>query len=125
MRRGLLELCILGLLEEEASYGYEIVMRLAGQPVFAVSEGTVYPLLRRLKRLGHLTTYWQESVSGPPRQYYRLSRRGQKHLVDLREEWREISSAVDALTATSSPTSHEKTAAENKKKTAEAAGAAG
>ena len=103
IRRGLLELCILNLLEDDTSYGYEIVTRLGAQPALAVGEGTVYPLLRRLKTLGHVTTFWQESASGPPRQYYKLSRRGRKHLAKLREEWREICKAVDTLGSSSIP----------------------
>lgn len=97
MRRGLLELCILGLLEQRASYGYEIVTRLAGMPALAVGEGTIYPLLRRLKSLGRLTTYWQESEAGPPRQYYRLSPAGEEYLAALRVEWSQLSASVGEI----------------------------
>ncbi|HVS62418.1 MAG TPA: PadR family transcriptional regulator [Thermoanaerobaculia bacterium] len=97
MRRGLLELCILGLLEHRPSYGYEIVTRLAGVPALAVGEGTIYPLLRRLKSLGRLTTYWQESEAGPPRQYYRLSAAGEEYLSVLRGEWAQLAASVDEI----------------------------
>lgn len=94
MRRGLLELCILGLLEKQPNYGYEIVTRLGEAPNLAASEGTVYPLLRRLRKLGWLETYWEESAAGPPRQYYRLSPAGGEYLKALRKEWKQLVSAV-------------------------------
>lgn len=89
IRRGVLELCILAILEEGSSYGYEIVTRLSDSKL-ALGEGTVYPLLRRLRRDGHLEAFWQESDAGPPRQYYRLSLAGQEYLSLLRVEWREL-----------------------------------
>lgn len=95
MRRGLLELCILSILEAGASYGYEIVSRLSASPTLASGEGTVYPLLRRLKKLGWLETTWQESDAGPPRQYYQLSEAGQAHLGALRAEWSKLTASVD------------------------------
>lgn len=96
MRRGLLELCILGLLKDQPNYGYEIVTRLAQAPNLAASEGTVYPLLRRLRKVGWLETYWKESDSGPPRQYYRLSPEGREYLKALRREWKQLVSSVSA-----------------------------
>ena len=97
MRRGLLELCILGLLEEQPNYGYEIVTRLAQAPNLAASEGTVYPLLRRLRKVGWLQTSWKESDSGPPRQYYRLTPEGREYLQALRGEWGQLVSSVRAF----------------------------
>ncbi len=94
MRRGLLELCILGLLEKQPNYGYEIVKGLAQAPNLAASEGTVYPLLRRLRKVGWLETYWQESDAGPPRQYYRLSPAGGEYLTALRKEWNQLIASV-------------------------------
>ncbi len=94
MRRGLLELCILGLLERGPSYGYEIVTRLARAPKLAAGEGTVYPLLRRLRRVGWLVTFWKESDAGPPRQYYELSPAGREYLRALRGEWEQLIGAV-------------------------------
>lgn len=95
MRRGLLELCILAILEAGPSYGYEIVTRLSASPTLASGEGTVYPLLRRLKKLGWLKTTWRESDAGPPRQYYELSTDGKTYLDALRAEWRGLASSVD------------------------------
>ena len=97
MRRGLLELCILGLLKKQPNYGYEIVTRLAQAPNLAASEGTVYPLLRRLRKVGWLETYWQESDAGPPRQYYRLSPAGGEYLTALRKEWKQLIASVGVL----------------------------
>ena len=97
MRRGLLELCILGLLEKQPNYGYEIVTRLAQAPNLAASEGTVYPLLRRLRKVGWLQTFWEESDAGPPRQYYRLSAEGREYLKALRKQWKQLISSVSAF----------------------------
>ena len=97
MRRGLLELCILGLLEKQPNYGYEIVTRLGRAPNLAASEGTVYPLLRRLRKIGWLETSWEESDSGPPRQYYRLTAAGTEYLKALQEEWKHLVSSVGAF----------------------------
>lgn len=97
MRRGLLELCILSILETGPSYGYEIVSRLSTSAALASGEGTVYPLLRRLKKLGWLETTWRESDAGPPRQYYELSTAGKAYLDALRFEWSKLASSVDGF----------------------------
>lgn len=94
LRRGVLELCILSLIAGGPCYGYEIVSHLAKTPALAAGEGTVYPLLRRLKQDGWLETYWQESGTGPPRQYYRLTAAGAAALATMRREWRELVAAV-------------------------------
>lgn len=96
LRRGVLELCILALLDAGPSYGYEIVTQVAEHPQLAAGEGTIYPLLRRLKREGYVETYWQESASGPPRQYYRLTSRGASALQIMRSEWTALVSAMGA-----------------------------
>ncbi|HUP25974.1 MAG TPA: PadR family transcriptional regulator [Thermoanaerobaculia bacterium] len=95
MRRGLLELCVLALLEARPGYGYEIVTSLAEADPLAASEGTVYPLLRRLRRFGWLETFWRESDSGPPRQYYQLTEKGLDRLRQLEAEWGELRRSVD------------------------------
>ena len=76
LRRGVLELCILRLLSAEPNYGYEIVTTLDRFTPLAAGENTVYPLLRRLKTDGLLETFMQDSPTGPPRQYYRVTRQG-------------------------------------------------
>lgn len=94
LRRGVLELCILALLAEAPSYGYEIVTRLGTTPELAAGEGTVYPLLRRLKKEGWLDTFWQESAVGPPRQYYRLTEAGTEALAAMAKNWRALVAAM-------------------------------
>lgn len=95
LKRGVLELCILQLLREEPSYGYEIVTTLDALGPLAAGENTVYPLLRRLKADGMLETFLRESPTGPPRQYYRLTTDGRKRLTALGKEWQAMADAVD------------------------------
>ena len=95
LRRGVLELCVLRLLRDDACYGYEIVARLDALKPLAAGENTVYPLLRRLKADRQLETFTAESPAGPPRQYYRLTAQGRKRLAALESEWQEMVIAVD------------------------------
>ncbi len=94
-RRGVLELCVLKLLDDGASYGYEIVTTLNTLGPLAAGENTIYPLLRRLKADGQLETFTAESPAGPPRQYYRLTDRGRQRVAALEREWAEMVQAVD------------------------------
>jgi PadR family transcriptional regulator PadR len=94
LRRGVLELCILAIIERQPSYGYEIVTELGEAPQLAAGEGTVYPLLRRLKKDGLVETFWQESAAGPPRQYYRITPRGQSSLTTMQQAWDALLSAM-------------------------------
>ena len=94
LKRGVLELCILQLLREEPSYGYEIVTTLDALGPLAAGENTVYPLLRRLKADGLLETILRESPTGPPRQYYRLTADGRRRLTALSREWHAMADAV-------------------------------
>jgi PadR family transcriptional regulator PadR len=95
LRRGVLELCILKLLRDEPSYGYEIVTTLETLGPLAAGENTVYPLLRRLKADRHLETFAVESPAGPARQYYRLTAQGRQRLAALEREWGDLVRAVD------------------------------
>lgn len=95
LRRGVLELCILRLLRDKASYGYEIVTTLGALGPLAAGENTVYPLLRRLKADAHLETFSVESPAGPPRQYYRLTARGRERLDALTHDWTDMARAVE------------------------------
>jgi PadR family transcriptional regulator PadR len=83
--KGVLELCVLSMLEREVCYGYELVNEISKS--ISISEGTIYPLLRRLKSEELVTTYLQESQEGPPRKYYKLTELGQKKEEELKEEW--------------------------------------
>ena len=95
LRRGVLELCVLRIVREAASYGYEIVTRLETLGPLAAGENTVYPLLRRLRADRHLDTFSVDSPAGPPRQYYRLTAQGQRRLAALEKEWEAMVEAVD------------------------------
>lgn len=97
VRRGLLELCVLSILDRETTHGYRIVTRLAACEPLAANEGTVYPILRRLRKRSLLDATWEESPAGPPRQVYRLTRSGRLRLDALRQQWRDLSLAVDQL----------------------------
>lgn len=93
MRKGVLEFCILSILSKEEQYPSEIIERLKSSKLIVV-EGTLYPLLTRLKNEGLLTYRWEESVSGPPRKYYKLTPIGEKFLKELDETWEELSEGV-------------------------------
>ena len=94
LRRGVLELCILQVLRRAASYGYEIVTTLGALGPLAAGENTVYPLLRRLKADGLPETFMEDSPTGPPRQYYRISPEGRRRLTALQKEWEAMAEAV-------------------------------
>src|SRR5699024_2814749 len=94
-KKGALELCVLALLNKQDHYGYEIVKKISNQIV--ISEGSVYPLLRRLKKEGYLTTYLQESNEGPSRKYYRVTDIGRDHLTVLNDEWKQLSDGVNQI----------------------------
>jgi PadR family transcriptional regulator PadR len=97
LRRGVLELCLLRLLERAPSYGYEIVTALAARRSLAAGENTIYPLLRRLRSDGLLAAFSQASPAGPPRQYYRLTPAGRRRLEALTDEWQAMAAAVQAF----------------------------
>jgi PadR family transcriptional regulator, regulatory protein PadR len=97
LRRGVLEYCVMALLRDEESYGFDIVRALGEAGNLLTSEGTIYPLLARLRRDGVVTTTWRESASGPPRRYYRLTAEGHRALNAFTDDWRRFTVAVDAL----------------------------
>jgi len=94
MRKGVLEFCILQLLKQEEMYPSDIISALKESKLIVV-EGTLYPLLTRLKNAGILDYRWEESKSGPPRKYYKLTQLGEKFLIELRETWAELNNAVN------------------------------
>jgi PadR family transcriptional regulator PadR len=100
LRRGTLEFCVLAIVEDGQCYGVELVGRLAAEPALATSEGTLYPLLSRLRRAGWIATTWQESPVGPPRRYYQLTASGKEALAAFRWQWREFSGAVGRIVGT-------------------------
>lgn len=84
-KKGVLELCVLSMLNERDYYGYELVEYIS--KYINISEGTIYPLLRRLKKDDYVTTYLKESKEGPPRKYYEITIEGQNAYKELVTEW--------------------------------------
>jgi PadR family transcriptional regulator len=97
LRRGTLEYCVLALLREGERYGFELVRTLGEADGLVTSEGTIYPLLTRLRKEQLVTTFWQESDAGPPRRYYRITESGTAALADFTAEWARFRSSVDSL----------------------------
>ncbi|TRZ41087.1 PadR family transcriptional regulator [Robertkochia solimangrovi] len=97
MRKGVLEYCILSILKEEDKYASEILETLKDAKMLVV-EGTIYPLLTRLKNAGLLNYRWEESTSGPPRKYYALTEEGKNFLSELNSTWEELRNAVNLVT---------------------------
>ncbi len=94
-KKGILEICVLVLLDKKDCYGYELVQKISDK--IEISEGSMYPLLRRLTKEGYFTTYFQESSGGPARKYYRLTEQGRDYLHEQMQEWKEFSNAVNQL----------------------------
>ena len=97
MRKGILEFCILGIISRGAVYASDFLDALKNANMLVV-EGTVYPLLTRLKNAGLLTYEWKESTSGPPRKYFTLTLEGTTAFEELKQTWNELSDAADAAT---------------------------
>jgi PadR family transcriptional regulator PadR len=97
MRRGAIEYCVLALLQSEDRYGFEITRELSEADGLVTSEGTVYPLLTRLRNDGMVDTYWRESTEGPPRRYYRITPNGKRALKSFVEQWARFRDSVDAI----------------------------
>jgi PadR family transcriptional regulator PadR len=98
LRRGLLELAVLTALAPGQLYAAEILERLASTP-FATQEGTLYPMLGKLRRDGLLEHEWQESDSGPPRKYHQLTEAGRERRDQLAEHWQQLSTTLEELGA--------------------------
>ncbi len=96
MRKGVLEFCILCVLSDGEHYPTEIIERMK-QVKLLVVEGTLYPLLTRLKNDGLLSYRWEESTSGPPRKYFTLTEEGRKNLTALLESWNELTGSVNQI----------------------------
>jgi PadR family transcriptional regulator PadR len=99
LRRGALEYCVLALLAREERYGFDIVRTLGSIDGMVTGEGTLYPLLSRLKKDGHVSTRWRESDAGPPRKYYTITADGRRALTDFTAQWRLFRDAVDDILA--------------------------
>jgi PadR family transcriptional regulator PadR len=104
-KKGVLDYCVLSLIKQKNCYGYEIVSELAKH--MAISEGTIYPLLRRLKNDAFVTTYLQESSDGPPRKYYQLTELGEKTQLQFEQEWSDFKQSVDTICSNKKGSNHD------------------
>ena len=94
-KKGVLELCVLKLIQQDDLYGYETVQKVSFY--IEVTESTIYPLLRRLTKEGYLSTYNRESNEGPPRKYYSMTVEGEVYLATLIREWDQMVDSVQRL----------------------------
>ncbi|WP_025640359.1 PadR family transcriptional regulator [Schnuerera ultunensis] len=94
-KKGVLELCVLSLLTRRDFYGYELVEHISKH--INISEGTIYPLLRRFRKDGYVTNYLQESQEGPPRKYYKITEEGKKAFKELEKEWEDFTIGVNKI----------------------------
>jgi len=101
MRKGVLEYCILLVLDGKPLYASDIIDELSNSKLIVV-EGTLYPLLTRLKNSGLLAYRWEESTQGPPRKYYELTETGKTFVEELGKSWKELVSAVNTIQASKS-----------------------
>jgi PadR family transcriptional regulator PadR len=97
MRKGILEMCILSVLNKKECYAADILKSLKDSEMIVV-EGTIYPLLTRLKNAGLLEYRWEESTSGPPRKYYSITEIGERFLGELNTTWLELKKGVENIT---------------------------
>lgn len=95
LKKGVLGLCVLALLSRGNSYAYEIASKLSH--AVGMGEGTIYPLMRRMQTDGLVETYLEESPSGPPRKYYRLTQAGRRTYEAQLAEWRGFTASVESL----------------------------
>lgn len=93
--KGVVEMCVLALVAKQDFYGYELVNAISTQ--IPISEGTIYPILRRLTQEGYFETYLVESSGGPPRKYYRMTKTGRAFTAALTEQWTSFTSSVDNI----------------------------
>ena len=96
MRKGILEYCILLIIAQQDAYVQDIINKLKASKMLVV-EGTIYPLLTRLKNTGFLAYRWEESTQGPPRKYYNITENGRKVLQELEASWNELTEAISSL----------------------------
>lgn len=97
--KGVLDMCLLSLIREEPSYGYEMVRKLQSRGLNLVSEGSIYPLLSRLEKGGLVDGFLVQSSEGPARKYYRITATGTTHLGEWTDDWRAFRNGVDDVLA--------------------------
>lgn len=93
--KGVIEMCVLALVGQRDFYGYELVETISKK--IEISEGTIYPILRRLTQDGFFDTYLRESNEGPPRKYYRMTEQGKMETSKLLTEWKDFTGKVDFI----------------------------
>ena len=101
LRKGVLDMCVLALLVRQNGYAYDIASRLA--EAVGMGEGTIYPLMRRMQTDGLVTTYLEESSSGPPRKYYQLTKAGRAALIEQKADWTEFTASVARILIDAKP----------------------
>ncbi len=98
IKRGTLEFCILIMIKQRPSYGYEIISTLEEYPILAAKENTIYPLLRRLLKEEYISSSWQEGIEGlPPRKYYSVTDKGLEYLSAMSGEWNNLLNAINKI----------------------------
>ena len=97
MLKGILEGCLLGIIEKGETYGYEMIEKLEAYGFQMVSEGSIYPLLMRMQKEGFVQSVMKESPSGPKRKYYTLTALGQEEYEQFKLRWKELSHSVNRL----------------------------
>jgi len=94
-KKGVLDICVLSTLKKKDHYGYELVHKISKD--IAITEGTLYPILRRLKNEGYLQTYLKESNEGPSRKYYSLTKKGEYRAKELKAEWKDFEKKINNI----------------------------
>lgn len=94
-KKGVIEMCVLSLVATKDRYGYELIETIS--KLIEISEGTIYPILRRLSKEGYFETYLEESNSGPPRKYYRITKLGKKAAGEMTEDWKSFVNKVNQI----------------------------
>ena len=95
LKKGVLEMVVLSKISEQDRYGYDIYQDVSHN--MAISESTIYPILRKLTKEGYTDTYLRESTGGPPRKYFRITRKGEDRLQDLRKDWNKFQRVVNLM----------------------------
>lgn len=98
IKRGTLEFCILLMIKQKPTYGYEIISTLEKYPILTARENTIYPLLRRLQKEEFIISSWQEGVEGlPPRKYYSITNKGLEYIAMMSQEWNNLLEAITEI----------------------------